>query len=213
MALTFIEKVKQYYAFVDTNHLFDLILHKSFGDLIEYINNPQQEQQQVQEKSIEYLSSTLLPTTTRKSNVNSVWSIQRCSKIFLHNENDFMYPYSSFPQELIFSKKKFIINWKSSMIKCIDASPIIILLDEYRQYVIIGSHAGLINAYHIHNGQLIWSFQANDRIEASGTISRNGHFVLVGKYFRYDKYCKMHRLSILNNSSNIDISKLFLYRP
>jgi outer membrane protein assembly factor BamB len=67
------------------------------------------------------------------------------------------------------------------MNKCIDASPIIVLLDESREYVIIGSHAGLINAYEITNGQLIWSFQANDRIEASGTISRNGEFVLIGK--------------------------------
>lgn len=67
------------------------------------------------------------------------------------------------------------------MKKCIDASPVIVILDEYRQYVIIGSHAGLINAYQINNGQLIWSFQANDRIEGSGTISRNGQFVLMGK--------------------------------
>jgi outer membrane protein assembly factor BamB len=69
------------------------------------------------------------------------------------------------------------------MVKCIDASPLIVLLDQYRPYVIIGSHAGLINAYQINNGELIWSFQANNRIEASGTISRNGQFVLIGKNF------------------------------
>jgi outer membrane protein assembly factor BamB len=70
------------------------------------------------------------------------------------------------------------------MIKCIDASPVVVLLDQDRHYVIIGSHAGLINAYQINNGKLIWSFQANDRIEASGTISRNGQFVLIGRKFK-----------------------------
>ncbi|CAF4040737.1 unnamed protein product, partial [Rotaria sp. Silwood2] len=184
LALTFIEQIKQFYLSIDTNYLFDLILHKTFGDIIEYINNPQQQQQQQQqkEKSIEYSSSSLPPTTILESNLNDIWSIQRCSKIFLHNKNHLMYQYSSFPKELKFSTQKLILNWKCSMTKCIDASPLIILLDEYRQYVIIGSHAGLINAYQIDNGQRIWSFQANDRIEASGTISRNGQFVLIGDY-------------------------------
>ncbi|CAF0974343.1 unnamed protein product [Rotaria sp. Silwood1] len=178
LALTFIEQIKQFYLSVDTDYLFDLILHKTFGDLIEYINNPQQQQ-----KSIEYSSSTNLPpTTVMKSNLNDIWSIQRCSKIFLHNKNHLMYQYSSLPNEFIFSTQKLILHWKCSMKKCIDASPLVVLLDDYRQYVIIGSHAGLINAYQIDNGQLIWSFQANDRIEASGTISRNGQFVLIGDY-------------------------------
>ncbi|CAF0744590.1 unnamed protein product [Rotaria sordida] len=179
LALTFVEQIKQFYLSIDVNYLFDLILHKTFGDLIEYIDNPQQYQQQ---KSIEYSSSTLPSTTIMKSNLNDIWSIQRCSKIFLHNKNHLMCQYSTFPKESTFSTEKFILNWKCSMKKCIDASPLIILLDEYRQYVIIGSHAGLINAYQIDNGQLIWSFQANDRIEASGTISRNGQFVLIGDY-------------------------------
>ncbi len=179
LVLTFIEQIKQCYFSIDTNDLFDLILHKTFKDLIEYINNPYQ-----QEKSNEYFSSILPINSIIKSNLNQIWSIERCSKIFFHNNHHLMSKYSSFPNEFTFSPNKILLNWKSSMLKCIDASPLIVLLDEYRQYIIIGSHAGLINAYQINNGQLIWSFQANDRIEASGTISRNGQFVLIGKNFK-----------------------------
>lgn len=67
------------------------------------------------------------------------------------------------------------------MTKCIDASPLIVLLDSSRQYVIIGSHAGLLQAYQIDSGQLIWSFQTKDRIEGSAALSRDGHYVLIGK--------------------------------
>jgi hypothetical protein len=173
LALTFTEQIKQSYSAIDTNYLFDLILHKDFGDLIEYIANPQQQQ-----KSDEYFVNMLPVNSVIKSNLNPIWSIQRCSKIFLHNENHLMVQYS---KELTFSPSRLILHWKHSMMKCIDASPLIVLLDDYREYVIIGSHAGLINAYQINNGQLIWSFQAKDRIEGSGTISRNGEFVLIGK--------------------------------
>jgi len=177
LTLTFIEQIKEYNISIDTNYLFDLILHKTFGELIEYLNNPFQ-----QKKSNENFSSNLSINSIIEINSNSIWSIERCSKIFFHNH--LKSKYSSFPNELIFSTKKIIFNWKSSMVKCIDASPLIVLLDQYRHYVIIGSHAGLINAYQINNGELIWSFQANDRIEASGTISRNGQFVLIGKNFK-----------------------------
>jgi len=177
LTLTFSEQIQQVYSSVDTNDLFDLILHKTYGDLIEYVNNPRLEY-----KSNESFSSTLSINSIIKSNLNPIWSIERCSKIFLHNNNHLMLKYSSYPTESTFSINKIIFNWKCSMKKCIDASPLIVLLDEYRKYVIIGSHAGLINAYQIDHGELIWSFQTNDRIEGSGTISRNGQFVLVGDY-------------------------------
>lgn len=182
LAMSFVELVKQHYLSLDAHYLFDLILHKTFGDLLYYINNPHQQTQEHQ--LIEYSSSNLstLPTTIQ-SNLNRIWSIHRCSRIFLHDKNYFTHEYFSFPEELIFSPKNLTLNWKSSMNKCIDASPSIVLLDDKRQYVIIGSHAGLINAYQIDNGKLIWSFQANDRIEATGSISRTGQFFLIGKSF------------------------------
>ncbi|CAF0815231.1 unnamed protein product [Adineta steineri] len=179
IALTMIEQIKQSYSSINKEYLFNLLLHKSFEDLFEYINNPQQEQQQ--DKTIELFTPNLTNELIKNSNLNPIWSIQRCSKIFLHN-NHVMSQYSTLPNESIVVANKLILNWKYSMNKCIDASPLIVILDQYRQYVIIGSHAGLINTYQINNGQLIWSFQTNDRIEASGTISRDGQFVLIGIY-------------------------------
>ncbi|UJR23756.1 hypothetical protein I4U23_026733 [Adineta vaga] len=176
LALTFIEEIKQIYESTDSNYLFDLVLHKTFEDLIEYINNPQQK------KMDEYFSSNLPIDIPIQSDSNQIWSIQRCSKISRHNNNHPMLFYSTFPEESSFLPKTLKLSWKYSMNKCIDASPLLVLLDDQRQYVIIGSHAGLINAYHITNGQLIWSFQTNDRIEGSAALSRNGQFVLIGDY-------------------------------
>ncbi|CAF4747100.1 unnamed protein product [Rotaria socialis] len=187
LALTFIEQIKPFYSSIDPNYLFDLILHKTFGDLIDYVNDPQEgrhhgQQQQQQQKTIEYATSNLSATTVINSNLNHIWSIQRCSKIFLHNKDHLMYEYFSFPQESASPIKQLTLHWKYSMNKCIDASPLVILVDDFRQYVIIGSHAGLINCYQIDSGQFVWSFQTIDRIEATGTISRNGQFFLVGDY-------------------------------
>lgn len=184
LTLTFIEQIKQSYSLIDINYLFDIILHKNFQDLIEYINNPFQQQQQ-QQKSIEYISSNFSINSIININFEYIWSIERCSKIIYHNKNHIISQYSSFPNELTnnsIKEKSLILNWKSSMNKCIDASPLIILFDQYRQYIIIGSHSGLINAYEITNGLIIWSFQANNRIESSGIISRNGEFFIIGDY-------------------------------
>lgn len=187
IALAFIEQIAQVDSSIEKNYLFDLVLHKNFGDIIEYITNPQQQkqqqqQQQQQEKPIEYSSSIIPPTEKVKPSLQNVLSIQRCSKAFIHHEYELINHGLYLPDDFQFTTARFTLNWKRSMLKCIDASPVIILLDEKRNYVIIGSHAGLINAYQIDNGQLIWSFQANDRIEASGVISRNGKHIIIGTY-------------------------------
>ena len=82
LALTFIEQIKQSYLSIDPNYLFDLVLHKTFKDLIEYLNNPTQQKQ-----SIEYFSSNLSTNSIMESNLNPISSIQRCSKINLHHQN------------------------------------------------------------------------------------------------------------------------------
>ncbi|CAF1403891.1 unnamed protein product [Adineta ricciae] len=176
LALTFIEQIKQVYSTIDSAYLFDLVLHKTFEDVAKYIANPQEE------KKTEYFSSSLPINAIPQSNLNQIWSIQRCSKVFLHDNHHPMQFYSSCFEQSSISTQSLILSWKCSMMKCIDASPLIVLLDNQREYVIIGSHAGLINAYLISNGELQWSFQANDRIEASATLSRNGLFVLIGDY-------------------------------
>lgn len=174
LALTLIEQIKQVYSLVDTDDLFDLILHKTFGDLMRYVYNPERKQQ-----TTEYFSSNM---SIIPSNSNPIWSIERCSKIYLHHNNHPRITYSVFPNEFNHWPRKLTFHWKNSMKKCIDASPLIVLLDSKREYVIIGSHSGLINAYRIDHGDLVWSFQANDRIEGSGTLSRNGRWILLGDY-------------------------------
>jgi hypothetical protein len=176
LALTFIEQIKQY-ASIEFDQLFDIVIHRTFEDILHYVNNVQREP-----TIIAHVSSVPSIHRTKKSKLDRIWSIQRCSRIYLHNDNDVMSLHVSMPNESFVSRQRLSLHWKSSMNKCIDASPVIALLDEFRHYVIVGSHAGLIHAYQIDTGQLIWSYEAKDRIEASPTISRDGQFVLVGRY-------------------------------
>ena len=177
LILTLIEQIKQFHPSVNTDDLFDLVLHKTFGDLIKYIYNPCQEH-----RPNDFVSSNSSQMTIIQSNSDPIWSIERCSKIFRHHNDHSRLQYFTYPNESIDSPTKLTFHWKSSMKKCIDASPLIVLLDSTREYVIIGSHAGLINAYQIDQGELVWSFQANDRIEGSATLSRNGQWTLFGDY-------------------------------
>lgn len=177
LSLTLIEQIKQCYSSVDTDYLFDLVLHKTFGDLMGYVYNPCKKHQPA-----EYFSSNSTNVSIIQSDSDPIWSIERCSKIYLHHNNHPRMNYSTYPHESNHWPRKLTFHWKNSMKKCIDASPLIVLLDSNREYVIIGSHAGLINAYQINHGELVWSFQANDRIEGSGTLSRNGQWILLGDY-------------------------------
>ena len=176
LTLTLIEQIKQSYPSVSTDDLFDLILHKTFQDLISYLTNPFPKQ-----TTNESFSSNFVFKSTFNSNPNPIWSIERCSKFYLHHQNR-MIQYTSLPNDQSISPKSLTLLWKCFMNKCIDASPVIVLIDDIRQFVIIASHAGLINAYQIDTGEHQWSFQANVRIEARGTISRNGEWFLIGDY-------------------------------
>lgn len=170
--MTLIEQIKAVFPSIDANHLFDLLLHKTYDDLLTYLHDPQRA-----ETGQSFFSAA--PTSVaRKPTSQPIWSIQRCAKITAHNHDGAsqLRPFPPMP-----SVGSLTLHWKSSMKKCIDASPLIVLLDERREYVIIGSHAGLVNAYEIDDGRLVWSWQAKDRIEGSAALSRDGQHVLVGR--------------------------------
>ena len=176
LALTCAKEMHQSMPSSDFNYLCDLLLHRTFGDLLDYLANPHREEQ-----SIERFFSARPTESTLRSNLHPVWSIQRCERIFRHNENQSMTADSSIPDPSIVLQRELKFHWKAPMRKRIDASPLIVLLDPARHYVIIGSHAGLLHAYQIDSRQLILSFQTQDRIEGSAALSRDGRHVLIGK--------------------------------
>ena len=183
LALNFIEKAKQCFPSTNINSLFDLLLHRHFKDMINYLIQPNQ-----QEQSSSQLSTISTFKTQEKQPFQPVWSIQRCSKIFFHSNDGLIEKTSVNFDEKSIPRTNIKLQWKSSMKKCIDASPVIVLLDQSRHFTIIGSHAGLVHCYRIDNGELIWSFQANERIEGSGAISRDGKFVMIGKSKQFNVF-------------------------
>lgn len=179
MALTCLERIKHSSPMIDQNYLFDLILHRNFEHILQYLNDPQREP--ISTETITLSSKSMILSSNKTSNQTLIWSIQRCNQIFLHNDHNLMTRQTFVPGSISMLTAQLKFHWKSSMKKCIDGSPVIVVLDEIRQYVIVGSHAGLIHAYQIDTGLLIWSFQTGDRIEASGTLSRDGNYFLIGK--------------------------------
>ena len=172
------ERIKRRYRFVDFNLVFDLILHRTYEDLINYVNHPRVSDEK--DEPVSSIPSTI--TSTIPLHLPPIRSIQRCSKLTLHTQDHLVSEQSPCLTEWFPSTFQLKLHWKASLKKCIDGSPLVVLLDDRRQYVIVGSHAGLVNAYQLDTGELTWSFQANDRIEASATLSRNGQWVIIGEY-------------------------------
>ena len=74
--------------------------------------------------------------------------------------------------------------WKYDTNKCIDATPLVVIenSDEGEEHirVYIGSHSKSFFCIDGITGQLIWKFEAKDRIESSATLSKCGQLVIVG---------------------------------
>jgi len=63
------------------------------------------------------------------------------------------------------------LKWKQWMIKCVDASPLVIETTQ-QQCVVIGSHSGHVSCMELHTGDIIWRTLLPDRIESSATLMR-----------------------------------------
>lgn len=73
-----------------------------------------------------------------------------------------------------------LFEWRVNMKKCIDASPILAVYEDY-SLVIIGSHSGLVCAIST-SGKILWTCKLPDRVECSATMSTDGQAVFIGCY-------------------------------
>ena len=73
------------------------------------------------------------------------------------------------------------IRWKHDTLKCVDATPLIVI-DSWTDFplIFIGSHSKQFVCVNGINGELIWKFYAQDRIESSACLSKCGKFVIFG---------------------------------
>ncbi len=61
------------------------------------------------------------------------------------------------------------LKWQQWLIKCVDASPLVIETTQ-QQCVVIGSHSGHVNCMELHTGDIIWRTLLPERVESSAVL-------------------------------------------
>lgn len=80
------------------------------------------------------------------------------------------------------SKYSVEFDWKVNTKKCVDASPLVVAREDGAVRVFIGSHSHEFICVDGLTGRLVWTFLANDRIEASACLSKCGSYVIFGTF-------------------------------
>ncbi|XP_018431161.1 PREDICTED: acyl-CoA synthetase family member 4 [Nanorana parkeri] len=75
-------------------------------------------------------------------------------------------------------------RWSSDTSKCVDASPLIVLLssEDSTATVYVGSHSHRMQALDLHTGTVVWERILGERIESSAALSACGNYIIVGCY-------------------------------
>lgn len=74
------------------------------------------------------------------------------------------------------------VKWSSNSGKCVDASPLVVVLAAKASTVYIGSHSHRLKAVDLYSGKTKWEQTLGDRIESSACVSKCGNFIVVGCY-------------------------------
>ena len=73
------------------------------------------------------------------------------------------------------------IKWSYNTGRCVDASPLVVMVGLASPALFIGSHSGLFVSLCVRSGRVHWKTQLSDRIEASACLSSCGKYVFVGE--------------------------------
>lgn len=75
------------------------------------------------------------------------------------------------------------LKWKQWLVKCVDASPLVIETTQ-QKCVVIGSHSGHVTCMELYSGEFIWRTQLPDRVESSATLIRvkQQFYICVGTF-------------------------------
>ncbi|XP_046395203.1 beta-alanine-activating enzyme [Ischnura elegans] len=79
-------------------------------------------------------------------------------------------------------------RWKYDLLKCVDASPVVLQYADSKCIVVVGSHSGIVAAVNLENGEEIFRCVLPDRIESSVCSTPCGKFLFVGCY-DHNLYC------------------------
>lgn len=115
---------------------------------------------------------------------------------------------SRYVEDVLFDKENLTINinWTQKFNKCIDSSPLIVISSQSpkRGVVYIGSHGGDVKAIDSFSGDVIWSIDLGEHIEAAATSF--GDIVYVCTYSGNDRDGFVSKRNVDNNNNNIDDS-------
>jgi hypothetical protein len=165
-ALLFIDKLEhefqQLHVSLKTNLLLDVLLNRSFGDVLTLIERELKDQ-------------------PGSCFVDSEKSRKRMKQEDTGNEKIEKQPAVRLRDSNKSGKLRIELEWKVDTGKCVDASPRILVTSLQQELVFIGSHSHKFLCVNGASGELKWSFEANDRIESSACVSKCGQFVVFGK--------------------------------
>jgi len=156
------------------NRILDALFKKSFYDLISFI-----------ELDLELQSNVEIVSFSKRFKQENQ-KVEISKNESNGNNNEITGWISKFENNTL--KKNFnkILNlnikWKYNTNKCVDATPLVLETLADKEIILIGSHSNKFFCLD-NDGELIWQFKSDDRIESSAIISSCKQFIIFGLIF------------------------------
>lgn len=182
---------------IQTNMVLDLLLNKTFAEMHEYLVNKltnsfsdidQNSELTFKSKRTKLASDVQTTTTTTIPSSELMCWLSKTGQWI--NQK---YSISTQIKSEQSSKFDLQLRWKVDMLKCIDATPLIVKFENQPERVLIGSHSKQFVCVDGQTGSVIWSIEVADRIESSACVSKCANFVIFGNIF--SKNPKLKRFS------------------
>ncbi|XP_064481492.1 beta-alanine-activating enzyme-like isoform X2 [Ornithodoros turicata] len=162
--------------------LLETILNETFSDVLAYIESTtcrdsppfrtENSRKRKQEAALEAHCNHLVKTSPCFSYVSRFdeWVQCGCEKSCHSNIRE---------EDTSIARAGLSINWRYDLLKCVDASPLLVDYKGGDTVMFIGSHYGKFSAVHTR-GVSFWDTYLPNRIESSACISVSGKYVAVG---------------------------------
>ncbi len=161
--------VKSHATLLNTsNQLLDILLHdvfKNVVDLVEKINlKSNQEVGQTENEASLTKKPKQTDTNKNQGKLEETGKIEHNNVITWISKLNSFVPKMSSSQLKLRSNLNLKIGWKYDTLKCVDATPLLVVITENNQekeLVFIGSHSGQFVCIDSASGHLMWRFDTN----------------------------------------------------
>lgn len=167
-------QLNEIYPNLNFNKILDILLGKKYKDLLGYLNSEIIHNNEKQ-NNIEKIKRVKSAYSSSKDAPSIEWA----SKLQKQKSNST----TNFVRSME-NNFKIEMEWKFNTTKCVDATPLIVKIDNLKKLILIGSHSSEFFCIS-STGEHVWSFKTLDRIESSAIVSKCGRFVVFGCYDSY----------------------------